>query len=116
MAYGGVDVWIHIFLTSALVGGEWSASHPGRFTSGERALGTLLIGGWVDPGAGLDDVEKRIFNRNRDSNSDPSVFQPIASRYTNYAISVPSYDTDRRGNEIVRGGGHINSKVVSQAC
>jgi hypothetical protein len=25
------------FLTSALVGGEWSASRPGRFTSGERA-------------------------------------------------------------------------------
>jgi hypothetical protein len=24
--YSGVDVWIHIFLTSALVGGEWSAS------------------------------------------------------------------------------------------
>jgi hypothetical protein len=26
-AYGGVDVQMHIFLTSALVGGEWSASH-----------------------------------------------------------------------------------------
>jgi hypothetical protein len=31
-AYGGVDAQIHIFLTSALVGGEWSASRPGRFT------------------------------------------------------------------------------------
>jgi hypothetical protein len=38
--YEGVDVYIHIFLTSALVGGEWSASHPGRFTPGEGALGT----------------------------------------------------------------------------
>jgi hypothetical protein len=28
-AYGGVDVYIHIILTSALAGGEWSASHPG---------------------------------------------------------------------------------------
>jgi hypothetical protein len=27
-AYGGVDVEIHMFLTSALVGGEWSASRP----------------------------------------------------------------------------------------
>jgi hypothetical protein len=27
-AYGGVDVQIHIFLTLALTGGEWSASHP----------------------------------------------------------------------------------------
>jgi hypothetical protein len=29
--YGEVDVYIHIFLTSALVGGEWSASRPCRF-------------------------------------------------------------------------------------
>jgi hypothetical protein len=56
--YGGVDVWTHIFLTSELVGGEWSASRPGRFTPGERAPGTHWIGGWVDPRAGLDDVEK----------------------------------------------------------
>jgi hypothetical protein len=34
-AYGGVDVYIHIFLTSSLVGGEWSASRPGRFTPGK---------------------------------------------------------------------------------
>jgi hypothetical protein len=38
--YGEVDVQIQIFLTSTLVGGEWSASRPGRFTSGERASGT----------------------------------------------------------------------------
>jgi hypothetical protein len=31
-AYGGVDVYIHIFLTSAIAGGEWSASRPCRFT------------------------------------------------------------------------------------
>jgi hypothetical protein len=36
-AYGGVDVYIHIFLTSALAGGEWSASRPSRFTPGEKA-------------------------------------------------------------------------------
>jgi hypothetical protein len=45
-AYGGVGVYIHIFLTSALAGGEWSASRPCRFTSGERAPGTHWIGGW----------------------------------------------------------------------
>jgi hypothetical protein len=60
-AYGGVEVWIHIFLTLALVGGEWSASHPCRFTPEERAPGTHWIGGWVGPRAGLDDVEKRKF-------------------------------------------------------
>jgi hypothetical protein len=59
MTYGGVDVQIHIFLTSALVGGEWSDSRPCRFTPLERAPYTHWIGGWVDPRAGLDDVEKR---------------------------------------------------------
>jgi hypothetical protein len=57
-AYEGVDVYIHIFLTSALAGDEWSASLPGRFTPGERAPGTHWKGGWVDPRAGLDDVKK----------------------------------------------------------
>jgi hypothetical protein len=60
-AYGVVDVYIHIFLTSVLAGGEWSASRPGRFTPGERTPDTHWIGGWVDPRAGLDDVEKRTF-------------------------------------------------------
>jgi hypothetical protein len=58
-AYGGMDVLIHIFLTSTLAGGEWSASSYGRFTPGEKAPGTHWIGGWVDSKAGLDDVEKR---------------------------------------------------------
>jgi hypothetical protein len=49
----GVDVQTHIFLTLALVGGEWSASYPGR--------SPLWIGGWVGPTARLDDMEKRIF-------------------------------------------------------
>jgi hypothetical protein len=54
-----IYVLIHIFLTSALVGGKWSASRPGRFTPGERTPETYWIGGWVDPSAGLDDEEKR---------------------------------------------------------
>jgi hypothetical protein len=56
--YGGVDVWIYVFLYSVLVGGEWSASRPGRFIPGEIAPGTHWIGGWVDPRIGLDDVER----------------------------------------------------------
>jgi hypothetical protein len=57
--YGGVDVQIHVFFTSALVGGEWSGSHPGCFTPGEIAHGTHWIWGWVGPRTGLDDMEKR---------------------------------------------------------
>jgi hypothetical protein len=55
------EVKIHIFLTSALTGGEWSASRPGRFTPTDIALGIHCIGCWMDPRAGLDDVEKRKF-------------------------------------------------------
>jgi len=41
--YGGTEVRLHALLTSALDGGEWSASFkPGP---GERALGTNWIGG-----------------------------------------------------------------------
>jgi hypothetical protein len=39
-------------LTSTLDGGEWSASRPGRFTSGEKAPG-------VGPRAGLDTAENK---------------------------------------------------------
>jgi hypothetical protein len=46
-------------LTSALDGGEWSASCPGRFTPREKAPGTHWIGGWVDPRAVLDPAVKR---------------------------------------------------------
>jgi hypothetical protein len=59
--YGRVDLWIHIFLTSALVGDEWSGSRTGRFTPRKSTPGTHWIGGLVDPRVGLDDVEKRKF-------------------------------------------------------
>jgi hypothetical protein len=58
---GGMDLYIHIFLTSALAGGQQSASRPCRFTPGERAPGTQWIEGWVGPRAGMDDVKKRKF-------------------------------------------------------
>jgi hypothetical protein len=45
---------IHIFLISALAGGEWSATRPGRFTPI-----THWIRGRVGPRTGLDDVESR---------------------------------------------------------
>jgi hypothetical protein len=56
--YWWLEVQRHAFLTSVLQGGEWSASRPGRFTAGERALGIHWIGGWVGHGSGLDVVEK----------------------------------------------------------
>jgi hypothetical protein len=49
------------YLTSALVGCEWSASRIGRFIPGEKAPGTHWIGGSVGPRTGLNNVEKRKF-------------------------------------------------------
>jgi hypothetical protein len=40
----------------------------------------------------------------RDSNSDPSIVQPVASRYTDYAILAPTY----RGN--------YEFKLISRNC
>jgi hypothetical protein len=57
--YWGVEVQLHAFLTSALDGGEWSASRPGRFTPREKAPFTHWIGGSVGPRADLDAVVKR---------------------------------------------------------
>jgi hypothetical protein len=86
-AYGGADVEIHISLTSALVGGEWSVSCPDHFTPKERAPSTHRIGGWVGPRAGLDDVENRIFLILPGLN--PSLVQPVASHYTDCNILAP---------------------------
>jgi hypothetical protein len=55
---GGVDTWTQVFLASALVGGDWSASRSVHFTTGYRAPVTHGIGGWVRCRAGLDDMEK----------------------------------------------------------
>jgi hypothetical protein len=49
------------FLTLALVGGQWSALRPRRFTPGEIAPGTHCIGGRVGLRAGLDAVKKKKF-------------------------------------------------------
>jgi hypothetical protein len=58
--YGGVDVWIHISVISAIVGAEWWASRP-SFTLGERSPDTHWIWGWVNSRAGLDDVKRKFF-------------------------------------------------------
>jgi hypothetical protein len=70
-------------LTSALGGGEWSASRPGRFTPRERAPGSHWIGGCVGPRAVLDAVVKRkIPSPRRESNPRTPIVQLVAQRYT----------------------------------
>jgi hypothetical protein len=47
------------------------------------------IGGWVGPKTGLNDVESEQSFPYWDSNSDLSVVQPVASRYTEWAMPAP---------------------------
>jgi hypothetical protein len=70
-AYWGVAVQFHAFLTSALDGGEWSASGTGRFISRERAPVTYRMGGWVGPRAVLDAVVKRKIPSLRRKSKEP---------------------------------------------
>jgi hypothetical protein len=50
---------MHVFLNSALTGGEWRVSHPDRVTSKEISSCVHWKLGWVWPRIGLDDVEKK---------------------------------------------------------
>jgi hypothetical protein len=50
-----MDVYIDIFLTSPLLGGQWSTSLSGRLA---LSLGTHFIGGWFHPGGGLKEVKR----------------------------------------------------------
>jgi hypothetical protein len=80
--YGEVDVYIHIFLTTAVVNGEWLTSRHSPFIPKERDSDTYWIGGWVGPRTGLDDPY-------RDSNFDTSIVLYVASRNAGCAIRAP---------------------------
>jgi hypothetical protein len=47
------------------------------------------MGGWLEPRACLEDVEKTKFLTQQDSKSDLSIIQPVASRYNDCAIPAP---------------------------
>jgi hypothetical protein len=54
-----------------------------------EAPGTYWIGGWVGPRAVLDAVVKRkIPSPHRESNPRTPIVQPVAQRYTDWAIAA----------------------------
>jgi hypothetical protein len=71
------------FTTSALDGGEWSASRPAELYPRERTPGTHCTGGSVGPRAGLDTEPRgKILCLCRRSNLDHSVLQSVVKHYT----------------------------------
>jgi hypothetical protein len=81
-------------LTSAIDGGEWSASRPGRSTRRETAPSTHWLGGWVGSRAVLDAVVKRkIRSTRRESNPRTPIVQPVAQRYTDWALLAENPST-----------------------
>jgi hypothetical protein len=103
-AYGGVDVWNQVFLTSALVGGQGSTSRLGRYTPRGRRPMYSLDRRLCDLGTGLDDVERRkilllselelrIFGRSyrrrlSSDNESPTDRIPIARRLPTMPIEL----------------------------
>jgi hypothetical protein len=85
--WGGEEYNSYSFLTSALDGGEWSASRPGRaFTPGEWTPGLHCTGGWVGPRAGLDTKARgKILCPCRGLNPGRPVVQTIVRHYTDWA-------------------------------
>jgi hypothetical protein len=81
------NVWGSFFIWP-LVGGDRSASRPCRFTPKERIPGTHCIGGWVDPGAGLEHMEKWKFLNLTRLELRPIGSQTLASRYTDWATAA----------------------------
>jgi hypothetical protein len=67
-------------MTTALEGGEGSASRPGRSLLGERP-GICCTGGCVRPRAGLDMCGKS----RPPPEFDPRTVRPVSSRYTDWA-------------------------------
>jgi hypothetical protein len=78
-----------VFLTSALAGGEWSASRPGRFTPGKES--------WYPSIRGLSGPQNQSRRGGDEKNISPTGTRtptpwpssPVASRYIDWTIPAP---------------------------
>jgi hypothetical protein len=82
-----VERWYssYSFTTSALDGGEWSASRPGRALppgKGPPPVPIVQEAGWAPEPDWTQRIEEKSFRLCRGSNLDRSVVQPVAIHYT----------------------------------
>jgi hypothetical protein len=75
------------FSTSALDGGEWSASRPGRVIAQGKGVPVLIVqeAGWTPEPVWTERLEKKSFCLCRGSNLDRPGVQPVARHYTDWA-------------------------------
>jgi hypothetical protein len=83
--YGGSGCIDPPFLELGSSWSKWSALRPGPFIPG-----TQWIGGWVGARAGLNDMDKWKFLTLPGLEFRPLGRQPVASRYTDWAIPTLS--------------------------
>ena len=76
---GGVEVWLYPFMTTALEGGEGSASRPGRILPPGKTRYPLYrrLGG-------LQGRSGQVRKTSLPPGFDPQTVQPVASRYTDW--------------------------------
>jgi hypothetical protein len=72
-----------LFLNLGTRRGEWSASRPGRFTPGKDPVPIVQEAGWASEPVWIG------AENHAPPGFDPRTFQPVASRYTDYAIPAP---------------------------
>jgi hypothetical protein len=72
------------FTTSALDGGEWSASRPGRALPPGKGPPVPIVqeAGWAPEPFWTQRLEKKILCPCRGSNPDRPVVQPVVRHYT----------------------------------
>jgi hypothetical protein len=78
------------FFTSALHGGEWSASRPSRALPPRKGppLPIVQEAGWAPEPVWTQRLEEKPFRLCRESNLYRLVVQPVARHYTDWAIQL----------------------------
>jgi hypothetical protein len=78
------------FSTSALDGGEWSASRPGRALAPGKGPQVPIVqeDGWAPEPVWTQGVQETSFRLCRGSNLDRQVVQPVARHYTDWATRL----------------------------
>jgi hypothetical protein len=82
-AYWGEEVYFYAFLTSALHGGEWSASRYPQGKSCRYTLDRRLGGPQSRSGHGVEEKDSLPL-----PGLEPPIIQPVAQRYTTERLYI----------------------------